>query len=153
MTVRKTLSPVYRFLWNKWWFDQLYGCTLCPARAVGLPRRSRASTGRGSTGLADRLATGVRRISTLDDWIDRIFVDGLVNLTARATYDLGTRLRSVETGRLRQYVMFVAVGTVALFVMVTFFWSYAFGARISHGILLPCYFSTPSFFCPRSGPW
>ena len=127
-TVRKTLSPVYRFLWNKWWFDQLYGA-LFVQPVLWVSRVAAAIDRQGIDGIADRLATGVRRISTLDDWINRIFVDGLVNLTARATYDLGTRLRSVETGRLRQYVVFVAVGTVALFVMVTFFWSYALGAR------------------------
>ena len=64
-------------------------------------------------------------LARLDDWIDRIFVDALVNLIARRTYALGLRLRTVQTGNIRQYVMWMAVGTVALFVLINLYWSYA----------------------------
>ena len=33
-------------------------------------------------------------------------------------------MRRMQTGRLRQYVMFIVVGTVALFILISFFWSY-----------------------------
>ena len=78
--------------------------------------------------LADNLARSVQLVSVFDDWIDRTFVDGLVNLIAAWTYAAGLRLRTVQTGRLRQYVMLVAVGTVALFVIVSFLRMYAFAA-------------------------
>ena len=35
--------------------------------------------------------------------------------------------RAVQTGGLRQYVMFLAVGTVALFLLITFYFSYTAG--------------------------
>ena len=35
---------------------------------------------------------------------------------ADRTWDLGLSLRSMQTGRLRQYVMFIVVGTIVLFV-------------------------------------
>ena len=76
--------------------------------------------------LADNLARLVRLFSVLDDWLDRTLVDGLVNATAAWTYAVGLRLRAVQTGRLRQYVLLVAVGTVALFVLVSFCRMYAF---------------------------
>ena len=61
----------------------------------------------------------------MDDWIDRLFVDGLVNLTARWTHAAGLRLRAVQTGNVRQYVMLLVVGTVALFILTSFFWDFA----------------------------
>ena len=70
--------------------------------------------------LADNLARSVCLLSVFDDWIDRMFVDGLVNGIAAWTYGAGVRLRAVQTGRVRQYVMLVAVGTVALFVLISF---------------------------------
>ena len=64
-------------------------------------------------------------MARLDEWIDRIFVDGLVNGLARVTYAAGLRLRSVQSGNLRQYVMWIAVGTVALFLLISFYWNWA----------------------------
>ena len=79
------------------------------------------------TGGIDWLVNGAARlvagVAAVDDWIDRLFVDGLVNLTARGTYAVGVRLRAVQTGNLRQYVMLLALGTVVLFVLASFFWS------------------------------
>jgi hypothetical protein len=67
----------------------------------------------------------VRGVSVLDDLIDRWFVDGLVNATARWIHSTGIHLRGVQTGRLRQYVMLIVVGTVGLFVLISFFWNSA----------------------------
>jgi len=67
----------------------------------------------------------VRGISTIDDMIDRWFVDGLVNWVARAIHSTGISMRRIQTGYLRQYVMFVVVGTVALFILISFFWNYS----------------------------
>ena len=50
--------------------------------------------------------------------IDEKFIDGLVNLIGRATFSAGSSLRVVQTGRLRQYVMFIVVGVVALFAVL-----------------------------------
>ena len=52
----------------------------------------------------------------MDDWIDRLFVDGLVNFTARCTYGIrACELRTIQTGNIRQYVLILATGTVAIF--------------------------------------
>ena len=40
-----------------------------------------------------------------------------MNWLAGVTYSIGLSLRRVQTGRLRQYVMFIVVGTVALFII------------------------------------
>ena len=58
--------------------------------------------------------------------MDRGVVDGSINKLADATYEAGVSLRNVQTGRLRQYVLFIAIGTVAIFVVASFFWGYAF---------------------------
>ena len=54
-----------------------------------------------------------------------IFVDGLVDGLAGATYAVGLRLRGVQSGNLRQYVLWIAVGTVALFLLISFYWNWA----------------------------
>ena len=67
------------------------------------------------------------RFSAIWDLIvDRKFVDGTVNWLGDRTYTLGLRSQRVQTGSLRQYVLFIAVGVVAIFVLASFFWGYAF---------------------------
>jgi hypothetical protein len=49
----------------------------------------------------------------------------LVNATASATWTLGNELKRLQTGSLRQYVTFIVVGTVALFVIASLFFRQA----------------------------
>ncbi len=121
---RRVFSPVYRLLWNKWWFDELYHFAFVRP-ALWLSDLSAAIDRYVIDWLADNLARWTRLISRLDDWIDRRLVDGWVNRTADWTYACGLWLRRVQTGQLRQYVMLVVVGTVAMFVLITLYWGYA----------------------------
>jgi proton-translocating NADH-quinone oxidoreductase chain L len=125
--IARSLSPVYRFLRNKWWFDEAYQF-LFVRPALRIAQGAAAVDRNVIDWLADNLARSVQLVSVFDDWIDRTFVDGLVNGIAAWTYWAGLGLRTVQTGRLRQYVMLVAVGTVALFVIVSFLRMYAFAA-------------------------
>jgi len=122
--LRRASGPVYGLLRNKWWFDELYQF-LFVRPALWVAALAAAVDKFVIDGLAHALARSVRLLSEFDELVDHWCVDGLVNLTARATYGLGVRLREVQTGRLRQYVTWVAVGTVGLFVLVMFLWSCA----------------------------
>ncbi|MBN1911265.1 MAG: NADH-quinone oxidoreductase subunit L [Pirellulales bacterium] len=125
--VRKTFGPVYTFLCRKWYFDELY--QLIFIRPVMVISRAVAAIDKhGLDWLADNSARFVKWISRLDEWIDRLLVDGLVNQIARQTHRLGLALRAVQTGNIRQYVMAIAFCTVTLFVVITLYWSYIMAA-------------------------
>ncbi len=94
-------------------------------RCCAFPTGSRRWIEKGIDWLADHSAWAVEAVARLDDWIDRLFVDASVNLLARWTYAIGLQLRTIQTGNIRQYVMWIAVGTVALFVLMTLYWNYA----------------------------
>jgi NADH-quinone oxidoreductase subunit L len=121
--VRRIAAPVYAFLRAKWYFDELYAWLFIrPVLAISI---AAAWIDRVVIdGLADGLARLVRVGAVLDDFIDRYFVDGAVNLLAALTFGLGLRLRALQSGRLRQYVMLIVVGTVALFILVTVYWDF-----------------------------
>jgi NADH:ubiquinone oxidoreductase subunit 5 (subunit L)/multisubunit Na+/H+ antiporter MnhA subunit len=70
-------------------------------------------------GLINGLAWAARQVAGIDAWFDRTVVDGLVNAAGRITWNTGIEMRRLQTGRLRQYVMFIVVGTVAIFVLAT----------------------------------
>jgi NADH-quinone oxidoreductase subunit L len=111
--VRQQFSPIYRFLLNKWYFDELYNTIFVrPTHFVsGLIAKFDK---RVIDGIIDGLAWCAKRLASFDDLLDRYLVDGIVNLTANWTFSAGRSLRSVQTGKLRQYVMLIVIGTVAL---------------------------------------
>jgi NADH-quinone oxidoreductase subunit L len=110
--------PVYTFLANRWYFDEIYNA-LFVMPAHGIAQLASWIDKGLIDGLINALAWGTRQLAGVDAWIDRTLVDGLVNATANATWNAGLELKRLQTGRLRQYVMFIAVGTVALFVLAT----------------------------------
>jgi NADH-quinone oxidoreductase subunit L len=121
--VRRQFAPVYSLLVNKWWFDELYDAIFVKPTHV-VSRMVSAIDRRWIDGFLDWIARFTVRFSKAWDFVaDRTLVDGLVNLFAGWTYSLGLSLRSVQTGSLRQYVMFIVIGAVAIFVLVSFFWS------------------------------
>jgi NADH-quinone oxidoreductase subunit L len=116
--VATIFRPVYTFLANRWYFDEIYHA-LFVMPAHGIAHLASWIDKSLIDGLINGLAWGARQLAGIDAWIDRTLVDGLVNATANATWTAGLELKKLQTGRLRQYVMFIAAGTVALFVLAS----------------------------------
>jgi NADH-quinone oxidoreductase subunit L len=118
--IRAQFRPVYEILLHKWYFDELYNVLFVqPVLFAG--RRVAQFDRKVIDGFIDRLAVWMRMVARLDDLIDRYLVDGLVNGAARWTYGIGLWFRGAETGKLRQYVMFIVIATVAVFLLITFY--------------------------------
>jgi NADH-quinone oxidoreductase subunit L len=120
--VRRQFPAIYRLLWNKWYFDELYNAIFIrPVLFISklVANFDRQFIDRG----IDALARGARSVASFDDLIDRYLIDGSVNLLAAWTYSIGDSLRSLQTGKLRQYVMLIVIGTVALTLLIR--WSVA----------------------------
>lgn len=116
--IARLAGPVYTFLVNRWYVDELYRAmfvlpTLQLARLISWVDRQLID------GLINGLAWTARQVAGIDAWFDRTVVDGLVNAAGRITWNTGLEFRRLQTGRLRQYVMFIVVGTVAIFVLAT----------------------------------
>ncbi|MBS0209117.1 MAG: NADH-quinone oxidoreductase subunit L [Planctomycetes bacterium] len=121
---RQQFGPIYTFLLNKWYFDELYDVLFVkPTHFVAnlVAKCDKQVIDR----FIDGTARAAVRVAKFDDLIDRHFVDGLVNITAHWTYSIGRSLRNIQTGKLRQYVMLIVVGTVVLAVLIQ--WSSAAG--------------------------
>jgi NADH:ubiquinone oxidoreductase subunit 5 (subunit L)/multisubunit Na+/H+ antiporter MnhA subunit len=130
--VRRPFAPVYHFLRNKWWFDELYWAVFVRP-AMRISGWIAALDLRGIDRLVDGLAEQVRRASVLDDWIDRTFVDRTVDRIAAWVHAAGLWLRTFQTGRLRNYVMLVAAGTVGVFVIVSVYWQFVLAGALGGG--------------------
>jgi len=81
------LPFLYRASVNKWWFDDLYH--LLFMRIGGL-------------------------VAAALWWFDRVIVDGTVNGIGAVTADAGRSLRRVQTGRVQNYALGIAMGLIVM---------------------------------------
>jgi NADH-quinone oxidoreductase subunit L len=78
---------LYRASLNKWWFDELNDLLFIR--------------------IGGRIANGLW-------WFDRNVVDGAVNGTGRVVSSTGGRLRRIQTGRVQNYALGIAVGLIVM---------------------------------------
>jgi len=78
---------LYRASLNKWWFDELYHLLFI---VIG------------------------GRVASFLWWFDRNVVDGSVNDLARTTIGAGRRLQRVQTGRVQNYALGIALGLIVM---------------------------------------
>ncbi len=110
-------SGLYNFLAHKWYFDEIYNAVLVqPTLALG--RLCTEFDKRVIDGVVNGSAHLTALLSRMEGIFDKIAVDGLVNLVAKVVYVTGDWGRTIQTGRLRNYLMFLAVALVGLFVGV-----------------------------------
>ena len=115
--IKRQFSGVHGFLVEKWQFDNLYDAAFVrPAHIVG-----RWCAGFDRNVLDWVLHSAAKTaiwIGTVDKKFDEKIVDGLVNVVGNVTRSVGMSLTVFQTGRLRQYVMFIAISVVALFALL-----------------------------------
>jgi NADH-quinone oxidoreductase subunit L len=115
---------LYRFLWNKWYFDELYSAILVRP-AVAVAQWCRSFDTRVIDGAVDGTARATIRFSQGNGRFDLGIIDGLANLTARVVYACGAWLRTFQTGYLRSYVLFLVLAAIGIFFVLTYFWTLA----------------------------
>ena len=78
---------LYRASLNKWWFDDLYHLLFMV--------------------IGGKLAAAIW-------WFDREVIDGTVNAIGEATIDAGRGLRQIQTGRVQNYALGIAIGLIVM---------------------------------------
>src|SRR5262249_789317 len=110
---------LHAFLMDKWRFDWLYSVIVVrPALVVG--HWFKAFDLNVIGGIIHSLARLSVWVSKWDGLFDNGVVDGLVNLTADVTWWAGARLRRVQTGFLRSYVLFLVLAAVGIFIVLSY---------------------------------
>jgi NADH-quinone oxidoreductase subunit L len=91
--ITASLGGVYRAVLNKYYIDEFYGATIIKPLVEG----SRAVLWRG---------------------IDTHAIDGTINDTAEATQDVSNAVRHMQSGSIRSYAGWVAIGAGAILVYI-----------------------------------
>jgi NADH-quinone oxidoreductase subunit L len=116
---REQFPALHAFLTDKWRFDWLYSVVLVRPVLV-VAHWFKAFDLYVIDGIINGLARLTVWVSKWDGRFDNGIVDGLVNLVGNVTYDVGARLRNVQTGALRSYVLFLVVAAVCIVVVLSY---------------------------------
>jgi NADH-quinone oxidoreductase subunit L len=115
--VANSVKPLYKFSFNKWYFDELYEFAVVGSFLAF----SHACAWFDAT-IVDGIVNGVGKVtvvfSRIGGWIDKYIVDGLVNFIAGVTQIIGLFFRSFQTGKVQTYLTWTL--TIVLFVVI--FW-------------------------------
>ena len=113
----RRLPQLVDFLASGGRFDQTYSATLV-APAIRSGQGLAVIDRRLIDGLIHRTAAAAKRLAAGDEWLDRTVVDGVVNRIGRLVLGGGTAAGRVQTGQLRQYVIFLVAGLLCVFAAV-----------------------------------
>jgi len=115
----RRLRPVYKLLWNKYYFDEFYGATAI-AGTLLFSRFSAWFDLKVIDGVVNGVARWTARFSFVDGWFDLKVVDGLVNLVGRVVSGFGSQLRGIQTGKVQSYILMALAAVIVLFVIQQF---------------------------------
>ncbi len=111
--------PGFTVMQNKYYVDEIYQGTV-----IKWFMSLRLLLADMDTWIVDGIVNGISVVVRLVAWIngaiDHYVVDGLVNFVAEGTLTAGAKLRTVQTGRIQNYV-YGLLGGVAFFAIIQYF--------------------------------
>jgi NADH-quinone oxidoreductase subunit L len=117
--VANAVKPLYNFLLNKWYFDELYDATVING-SIAFSKFLAWFDLHVVDGLVNLAAQLGVFASFLVGKFDNYVVDGAVNGLAGATIGGGSILRRLQTGKLYHYVFVLAGGALVIFLIKAF---------------------------------
>jgi NADH-quinone oxidoreductase subunit L len=116
VAVARRFKPIYTFLYNKWYFDELY-----MAVVVNPTYRLSEFLFNFDLYVIDGIVNGSAKLTLLLSWLyerfDTYVVDGAVNGAGYLSMFFGRNIRRIQTGQLQTYALVVFLGAVILIFM------------------------------------
>src|SRR5258708_6607359 len=117
--VREQTLPLFEAIQNKYWVDEIYQATI-----VAWVLRLRLVLADMDRWVVDGIVNGAGVLARGAAWvtgaIDHYLVDGVVNFVAEGTLSAGSKLRTIQTGRIQSYV-YGLLGGVAVLSILQYF--------------------------------
>ncbi len=117
--IARNFKPIYQLLWHKYYFDELYGFVLIGG-TMALIKIMAGIDKFIIDGVVNLVGYAGKVLAFVTGIVDNLIVDGAVNGVAAGTSASGNGLSYTETGRIRQYLLFIALGVIGLSLILTF---------------------------------
>ena len=111
--IANQIRPVYKFSFNKWFFDEFYDATVIKL-TLFISKVSALFDNYVIDGIVNAFGAVTKFIGWFIGKFDNIIIDGIVNLLAYIAGFFGALFRKVQTGKVQTYLIFVIVGIIIL---------------------------------------
>ena len=104
---------LHSFLYNRWYFDELYQATAI----VGTLALSKSLSWFDTyivDGLVNLSSYIIRFVSRLTGLFDNYVIDGAVNMASTFTGYCGSKIRKLQTGKVQAYIVFMLLGILTM---------------------------------------
>lgn len=118
--VARKLWAFYHLCRRRYFLDDLYEKGFVPL-ALAVARVAAWVDKSIIDRLLDGMARGVTAFAFAGDHFDRRVVDGAFHQLGQSIYGLGTRIRKIQTGLLRQYLLAILTGVIILLFLAQWF--------------------------------
>jgi NADH-quinone oxidoreductase subunit L len=112
--VANTVPWLFKFLNNKWYFDELYDKTAV-AGTLGIAKLLAWFDAKVIDGIVNGAGSITKLSAVFSGKFDNVVVDGLVNLTAYVFGFFGLVLRRIQTGKVQTYIIFALISVMVFF--------------------------------------
>ncbi|MCY2928236.1 MAG: proton-conducting transporter membrane subunit, partial [Planctomycetota bacterium] len=109
--IRRPIEPIYQLVHRKFLFDELYDATFVKG-TLALCRACNLWDKYVIDALVNLLGALTKAVAIISGWFDNRGIDGAANGLAAATLYAGTLARAPQTGRVRNYVLYMVAGFV-----------------------------------------
>lgn len=109
-----------RFLFKQGYFDELYQLIFVKPVLV-LSKAIQWFDLKIIDGILHGFTASGLRLAQWTSLFDNKVVDGLVNGIATGTIQIGLVVRKVQTGKIQQYISFILIGIVLVFILIQYF--------------------------------
>ena len=123
---KEQFPGVHRFLISKWYFDEIYSA-LFVRPSLTIAHWCRNFDTYVIDGFVHLMARWNLLASYWSGRFDKGIIDGFVNVLADVSYAIGSWLRTVQTGYLRSYILFLALAAMGIWVLL-YAWATAQGS-------------------------
>jgi len=110
---------LYNLVLNKYYVDEIYQALVVNS-LLGLNNFLAAFDQVVIDGFVNSLARMTKALSVVTGFVDKTFVDGLVNLVSDTVIFTGGQLRKIQTGRIQNYLYAAMAGVLVLMIWKLF---------------------------------
>lgn len=116
--VKNSLSGLHKFLWNRYYIDDIYEKFICNGLVVGLAKICHFVDKRIIDGIVNLVGKAFHGLCLLAQIIDYAVIDGIIRGLCSGMVAIGSTLKKTSSGYLQHYMTLVIAAIVVMILLV-----------------------------------
>lgn len=116
--VKNSLSGLHKFLWNRYYIDDIYEKFICGGLVVGFAKICHFVDKRIIDGIVNLIGKNFRGLCFFAQIFDYVVIDGIIRGLCSGMIAMGSALKKTSSGYLQHYMTLVIAAIVVMILLV-----------------------------------